>query len=107
ALALIPIGVASGGAALLTPKVLLVGVGVAVLSTVIPFSLELEALRRLPAGVFGVLMSLEPAIAALVGFIVLRETTSLRALVALALIIVASGGVSFFQAKAPPEARNP
>lgn len=108
ALALIPLGVASGGAALLTPKVLLIGVGVAVLSTVIPFSLELEALRRLPAGVFGVLMSLEPAIAALVGFVVLRETTSLRALIALALIIVASGGVSFFQAKAlPPEAENP
>jgi inner membrane transporter RhtA len=108
ACALIPFGVASGGAALLKPEVLLIGLGVAVLSTVIPFSLELEALRRLPARVFGVLMSLEPAIAALIGFIVLRETTSLRALIALALIIVASGGVSFFQTKAlPSEAESP
>ena len=97
ALVLIPLGVGSGRGMLLNPKVLLVGVGVAVLSTIIPFSLELEALRRLPARVFGVLMSLEPAIAALIGFVVLRETIGLRALVALILIIVASGGVSFFQ----------
>lgn len=97
ALVLIPLGVGSGGGMLLAPRVLLVGVGVAVLSTVIPFSLELEALRRLPARVFGVLMSLEPAIAALIGFVVLREATGLRALVALTLIMVASGGVSFFQ----------
>src|SRR6266699_273623 len=97
ALVLIPLGVGSGRGMLLNPKVLLVGVGVAVLSTIIPFSLELEALRRLPARVFGVLMSLEPVIAALIGFVVLRETIGLRALVALILIIVASGGVSFFQ----------
>ena len=97
ALVLIPLGVGSGRGMLLNPKVLLVGVGVAVLSTIIPFSLELEALRRLPARVFGVLMSLEPAVAALIGFVVLRETIGLRALVALILIIVASGGVSFFQ----------
>jgi len=97
ALVLIPLGVWNGGVTLLSPKVLLLGVGVAILSTIIPFSLELEALRRLPARVFGVLMSLEPAVAALVGFVVLREVTGLRALVALALIMVASGGVSFFQ----------
>ncbi|GAC1655272.1 MAG: EamA family transporter [Ktedonobacteraceae bacterium] len=97
ALVLLPLGVWNGGIALLNPKILLLGIGVAILSTVIPFSLELEALRRLPARVFGVLMSLEPAIAALVGFVVLRETTGLRALIALALIVIASGGVSFFQ----------
>lgn len=99
ALVMLPLGLWSGGATLLNPKVLLLGVGVAILSTVIPFTLELEALRRLPARVFGVLMSLEPAIAALVGFVVLRETTGLRALIALALIVIASGGVSFFQQK--------
>ncbi len=99
ALVLLPIGIWSGGATLLNPKILLLGIGVAILSTVIPFTLELEALRRLPARVFGVLMSLEPAIAALVGFIVLRETTGLRAFIALALIVIASGGVSFFQQK--------
>ncbi|GAC1429235.1 MAG: EamA family transporter [Ktedonobacteraceae bacterium] len=99
ALVLFPLGIWNGGIALLQPKILLLGIGVAILSTVIPFTLELEALRRLPARVFGVLMSLEPAIAALVGFIVLKETTGLRALIALALIMVASGGVSFFQHK--------
>jgi inner membrane transporter RhtA len=92
-----PLGVASGRGMLLDPRVLLVGCGVAVLSTLIPFSLELEALRLLPARVFGVLMSLEPAIAALIGWVVLKETTGLRALVALTLIMVASGGASLFQ----------
>jgi inner membrane transporter RhtA len=95
--AYIPLGVASGRGMLLDPRVLLVGCGVAVLSTLIPFSLELEALRLLPARVFGVLMSLEPAIAALIGWVVLKETTGLRALVALTLIMVASGGASLFQ----------
>ena len=99
AFVMLPLGIWTGGEALLNPKILLLGVGVAILSTVIPFTLELEALRRLPARVFGVLMSLEPAIAALVGFVVLRETTGLRALIALALIVIASGGVSFFQQK--------
>ena len=99
ALVLLPLGVWNGGTALLNPKILLLGVGVAILSTVIPFTLELEALRRLPARVFGVLMSLEPAVASLVGFIVLKEVTGLRALIALALIVIASGGVSFFQDK--------
>ncbi len=106
ALVLIPLGVASGRGMLLDPKVLLMGVGVAVLSTIIPFSLELEALRQLPAHVFGVLMSLEPAIAALVGFVVLKETIGLRALIALALIMVASGGVSFFQKHTPNKEYN-
>lgn len=106
ALVLIPLGVASGRSMLLDPKVLLMGGGVAILSTIIPFSLELEALRHLPAQVFGVLMSLEPAIAALIGFVVLRETIGLRALIALALIMVASGGVSFFQKPAPNNESN-
>ena len=68
---LLPFGIAEGGADLLDPEVLLVGAGVAMLSSAIPYSLELEALRRLPAHVFGVLMSLEPGMAALAGFVVL------------------------------------
>ena len=63
----LPLGIAEGGSALLRPEVLRAGLGVAVLSSVIPYSLELEALRRLPAHVFGVLMSLEPAAAAIAG----------------------------------------
>ena len=101
AVVLIPLGVVSGRGMLLDPKIFLMGVGVAVLSTIIPFSLELEALRHLPARVFGVLMSLEPAIAAFIGFVVLGETIGLRALIALALIMIASGGVSFFQKHDP------
>jgi inner membrane transporter RhtA len=106
ALALMPFGIASGGIHLVQPHILLIGGGVAILSTVIPFSLEIEALRRLPAGVFGILMSLEPAIAALIGFLVLRETTSFRALIALALIIIASAGVSFSEKKDLPPTTN-
>jgi inner membrane transporter RhtA len=97
AISLLPLGVGTAGTALLNPRILLIGAGVAILSTVIPFSLEMETLRRLPARVFGVLMSMEPAVAALIGFVVLKETTGLRALAALVLIVVASGGVSFFQ----------
>jgi inner membrane transporter RhtA len=89
-----PLGIGSGGAALLRPQVLLAGVGIAILSSVIPFSLELEALRRLPSRVFGVLMSMEPAVATGIGFLVLREAIGLREILAIALIISASVGVS-------------
>ncbi len=80
--ALIPVGVAGGGLALLDPWLLLVGFAVAMLSSVIPYSFELEALRKMPARVFGVFMSLEPAVAALVGFVVLNERLGARALAA-------------------------
>src|SRR3712207_5872363 len=73
---LLPVGIIGGGTALLEPKLLLIGFGVAMLSAAIPYSLELGALRKLPARVFGVLMSLEPAVAALVGFVVLGDRKS-------------------------------
>lgn len=95
AILLMPFGVTSIGPLAHSLPVLLLAIGMAVLSTVIPFSLELEALRRIPPHVFGVLMSLEPAISALIGFIVLHEALGLRALIAMMLIIIASGGVSF------------
>jgi inner membrane transporter RhtA len=97
ALVIAPLGIVSGGSTLLHPDILLIGLGIAVLSSVIPFSSELEILRHLSARAFGVLMSLEPAIATLIGFIVLGETVGLRAIIAIALIVVASGGVSLFQ----------
>lgn len=97
ALMIAPLGIINGGSTLLHPTILLMGLGVAILSSVIPFSLELEILRHLSARVFGVLMSLEPAIATLIGFIVLGETVGLRAIIAITLIVVASGGVSLFQ----------
>jgi inner membrane transporter RhtA len=61
---------------------------------VVPYSLELEALRRLPTRVFGVLMSTEPAVAAIVGFVFLSQILHLRALVAIALVTVAAIGAS-------------
>jgi inner membrane transporter RhtA len=67
---------------------------VAMLSTAIPFSLELEALRKIPARIFGVLMSLEPAVAALAGLIVLGERLGIRAVVAIVFVTVAAAGAS-------------
>ena len=78
-----------------------IGVAVAVLSSVSPYTLELEALRRMPAGVFGVLMSLEPAAAALAGFIVLDEGLVTREVVAIALVVAASAGAAR-NARVPP-----
>jgi len=98
---LLPVGIAGGGAALLDPKLLLIGFGVAMLSSAIPYSLELEALRKLPARVFGVLMSLEPAVAALIGFVVLGERLGLRALAAVLLVTAAAAGASRFGARGP------
>jgi len=98
---LLPVGVASAGPAMLDPGLLLAGFAVALLSSAIPYSLELEALRRLPARIFGVLMSLEPAVATLVGFLVLGEQLGLRALAAVALVTLAAAGASRFGARNP------
>jgi inner membrane transporter RhtA len=95
-LVLLPVGIAGAGYALLDPKLLLAGFGVAMLSSAIPFSLELEALRKLPARVFGVLMSLEPAVAALAGLVVLGERLEMRAVAAVLLVTVAAAGASRF-----------
>ncbi|HYP47898.1 MAG TPA: EamA family transporter [Thermoleophilaceae bacterium] len=93
-LLLTPIGIAQGGAELLDPLVLAIALGVAVLSSAIPYSLELEALRRMPASVFGVLMSLEPGVAALVGFLLLSEGLVTREVVAIGLVVAASAGAA-------------
>jgi len=90
----LPLGIASAGSSLLEPALLLAGLGVAILSSAIPWSLELEALRRLPTHVFGVLMSLEPAIGALVGFVVLGERLGPRAISAVVLVVIASAGAA-------------
>jgi inner membrane transporter RhtA len=95
-LVLFPFGIAGAGYALLDPKLLLASLGVAILSSVIPYSLELEALRKLPARVFGVLMSLEPAVAAIVGLIVLGERLEIRAVVAVLFVTIAAAGASLF-----------
>ena len=93
---LAPVGIAGAGSALLDPKLLVAGFGVAMLSSAIPFSLEMEALRKIPTRIFGVLMSLEPAVAALAGLVVLGERLGLRAVVAVVFVTVAAAGASLF-----------
>jgi inner membrane transporter RhtA len=93
---LVPLGpgIAEAGTDLLKPELFAIGAAVAVLSSVIPYSLEMEALRRMPRNVFGILMSLEPGIAALGGFLVLGQELGARELCAIALVIAASIGAT-------------
>ncbi|WP_249009320.1 DMT family transporter [Conexibacter sp. DBS9H8] len=90
----IPDGVVEGGARLLSPGVLTIGVAVGLLSSVIPYSIELVVLRRLSPGIFGVLMSLEPAAAALAGAVVIGQALTLRELAGMVLVSAASLGAS-------------
>ncbi|MFI9724301.1 EamA family transporter [Streptomyces sp. NPDC052396] len=92
ALVSLPVGVASAGARLLQPEVLGLGAVVALLSSGVPYALELLALRRLPAATFAVLMSLAPALAALAGFLVLGQALSALQCLAIALVVAASAG---------------
>jgi inner membrane transporter RhtA len=92
ALLFLPLGVAGSGAKLVDPVVLGLGAAVALLSSVLPYTLELLALRRLPASTFAVMMSLEPALAAAAGFLLLGQTLSLMEAAAIALVIAASMG---------------
>jgi inner membrane transporter RhtA len=94
AIVTLPFGVAAGGQVAADPRLLLTALGVGLLSSVVPLSLELEALRRIPVRVFGVLMSLEPAIAALVGLVVLGEVLGLREIAAIGLVVTASVGAT-------------
>jgi inner membrane transporter RhtA len=101
---LAPVGIASAGEELLVPGTLALGAAVGILSSAIPYTLELEALRRLPVGVFGVLMSLEPAVAALAGFTVLGEELAARELAAVLLVVAASAGAAYGANLAPRDA---
>jgi inner membrane transporter RhtA len=88
----LPFGVADAGAALLRLDIVLIGAAVAVLSSTIPYALELMALRRLTPAVFGILMSLGPATASLAGFVLLGQHLSALELTGIALVIIASAG---------------
>jgi inner membrane transporter RhtA len=94
-------GIAEAGSELLEPQWLAIGCAVALLSSVLPYWLDTEALRRLPANVFGVLMSLEPGVAALAGFLVLGQDLRARDVVAIGLVVVASIGVTRAGTTAP------
>ena len=94
ALVAAPLGIAQAGGALLHPGLLAATAAVALGSSVIPYSFEMEALRTLPAQTFGILMSLEPAIAALAGLAVLGQSLSLREWFAIGLVVAASAGAT-------------
>jgi inner membrane transporter RhtA len=98
ALVVLPIGVVESGTALLDPWILSIALSVALLSSVVPYSLELEALRSIPPRVFGVLMSMEPAVAALAGLLVLGEALHAPQWIAVGLVVVASVGATKYAA---------
>ncbi|WP_010148549.1 EamA family transporter [Serinicoccus profundi] len=86
----LPMGLLTAGSALWAPEALLRGLGIALLSSAVPYSLELLALRHLRSGTFGVLLSLEPAAAALAGLLVLGQVLTATQLVGMVLVVVAS-----------------
>ena len=100
ALVALPVGVAHAGAALLSPPLLAIGLGVAILSSAIPISLEMLALQRLPKQAFGIMISMEPAVAALWALVLLGERLSGTQWLAIGLIVAASMGCA-------PSARRP
>jgi len=103
-LAVLPFGIATTGATLVVPHILLLGFAVAVLSSAIPYGLELIALRRLPAATFSILLSLAPALAALAGLIILGQHLEILDAVAIALVVVASmGAVRAARGRSIPE----
>lgn len=100
ALVVLPFGVVHSGMDLLAWNVLPTGIAVAILSSAFPYSLEMIALKKLPAHTFGILMSMEPAVAAISGLLFLSEKLSAFQWLALGLIILASAG-STMSAKSP------
>lgn len=105
AIVAMPMGLATAGAALFTPTILLVGLGVAFLSSALPYSLEMEAMRRLPAPLFGLLLSAAPAVGALAGFVVLGERLTPLQGLAIACIMLASAGSAFTAGRRAPQSR--
>ncbi|RZK40613.1 MAG: DMT family transporter [Pedobacter sp.] len=97
---ILPFGIFSGGLNQLSPKLLGLGAALALLSSAIPFTLEINALKQLPARTFSILMSLEPAMASLAAFVFLQEYLSIIECVAVACVVIASAGSSFTARKA-------
>ncbi|MGA6224309.1 EamA family transporter [Streptomyces umbrinus] len=92
ALVSLPLGIGASGATLLEPAVLALGLAIAIMSSGVPYTLELLALRRLPAATFAVLTSLAPAVAAMAGYLVLGQGLSPSQCAAIALVVAASAG---------------
>jgi inner membrane transporter RhtA len=92
AVALVPAGAAGAWHAAARPHLLLIAAGVALLASVVPYTLELAAMRRAPQRVFGILLSLEPAVATLAGLLLLGQRVTAAAVAAVALVVLASTG---------------
>jgi inner membrane transporter RhtA len=101
ALAVLPFGVIEGNLFSMTPYLLLLGFALAIFSSVLPFSLEMQALRTMPPRTFSILMSLEPAMAALVGLVLLGEHLKLSQWLAVTCIVLASSGAALKGKDAP------
>ncbi len=102
----VPAAVVTGGFTRLTPTLFAAGIGVALLSSAIPYTLEMIALKELPARTFGILMSLEPAVAALAGLVFLHEVLTPRQWLAVILVIAASTGSTLTSRGAAQEAEG-
>lgn len=102
ALVVVPVGVAHAGMALLDPKILLFGLGVAIVSSSIPMWLEMMALKRLPKETFGILISMEPAVAALLAMGLLAEHLTVLQWAAIGCTVMASVGSTLTARKPAP-----
>ena len=105
-LVVIPVGIVEGGSALVRPSLLAAGAAIAILSSILPYSFELIALRRLRAASFGLLMSLEPAVAALAGMLLLGQPVRVVTAVAIVMVVLASVGTTV-TSRAPAVAEVP
>jgi inner membrane transporter RhtA len=99
----LPVGIAQGGTELVHPAILAAGFGVAMLSSLVPYSLELVALRRLRTSTFGLLMSLEPAVGALAGVLILGQRMTGLMSVAVLMVVAASVGCTIGERRRKPE----
>jgi len=103
ALLVTPVGISVAGSSLLNPEWMLAGLGIALLSSAIPYSLEMYSLKHLPKQTFSILLSLEPAVGALAGWLVLSEQLSAQQLCAIGLIMLASMGSAMTAGQRKPE----
>ena len=106
AIAVTPAALVAAGGALARPGILAAGAAIGLLSSVVPYRFELEALRRIPAGVFGIWMSLEPAVAALVGLVLLGQALGAAQWAAVACVMVACAGAARGAAARGAQART-